>query len=345
MTAVNAPGLLLSLEAKIKDLERSSIPRLQQSVVGLRESVNTAEEMAKVAAGAVEAAHKVVIRADEKAAAAELAWQNAEDRVDALLQKHNSLMVQIATMAEFFQKHGSEATTAAEPTPSQVQADLESLAQALQDTRAQVMSIQSTKQDTAATLAEVKLLAEQQVAAAAAAESKFRAAAAQLAASKAVAARLQQQLEHARKQLQLAGDDLTNKQEAAAAAMLDVQGKQAKLVQAVAAAKAARARQEEETTALAAAVSASLASQAKLSAAMAELQNLKAEEKNIILDLTASEEQQRRLDSLLASANASATTAQVNRQALMQTCYICRHPLIAAQILLHTMPCNGAYTM
>lgn len=321
MTAVVAPGLLFKLEAQIMALERSSIPILKGSLLDLRMDSAAAEVTAKVAANAVEAAQKIVIRADEKAAAAELAWQNAEDRVDALLQKHNSLKSQISTMAEFFQVYGgsgkpaigsSNGTAAGSSTPEQVQADLESLGRALQESRAQVMSIQSSKQDAAAALAEAKLAADKKAAAAAAAEDKFRAAAAQLAASQAVAARLQQQLDHANKQLQSTSSDLRTKQEAATAAMLDLQGKQAKLVQSAAAAKTAHAKQEEATAAVAAAVAASLTAQSKLSAAMAEMQNLKAEEKNVVLDLKATDEQQRRLQSLLASANTSSLATKVS---------------------------------
>ena len=319
MTAVVAPGLLFKLEAQIMALERSSIPILKGSLLGLRMDSAAAEVTAKVAANAVEAAQKIVIRADEKAAAAELAWQNAEDRVDALLQKHNSLKSQISTMAEFFQVDGgkpaigsSNGTAAGSSTPEQVQADLESLGRAVQESRAQVMSIQSSKQDAAAALAEAKLAADKKAAAAAAAEDKFRAAAAQLAASQAVAARLQQQLDHANKQLQSTSSDLRTKQEAATAAMLDLQGKQAKLVQSAAAAKTAHAKQEEATAAVAAAVAASLTAQSKLSAAMAEMQNLKAEEKNVVLDLKATDEQQRRLQSLLASANTSSLATKVS---------------------------------
>lgn len=318
MTAVVAPGLLFKLEAQIMALERSSIPILKGSLLGLRMDSAAAEVTAKVAANAVEAAQKIVIRADEKAAAAELAWQNAEDRVDALLQKHNSLKSQISTMAEFFQVYGkpaigsSNGTAAGSSTPEQVQADLESLGRALQASRAQVMSIQSSKQDAAAALAEAKLAADKKAAAAAAAEDKFRAAAAQLAASQAVAVRLQQQLDHANKQLQSTSSDLRTKQEAATAAMLDLQGKQAKLVQSAAAAKTAHAKQEEATAAVAAAVATSLTAQSKLSAAMAEMQNLKAEEKNVVLDLKATDEQQRRLQSLLASANTSSLATKVS---------------------------------
>jgi hypothetical protein len=312
-TAMHVPGMLLKLEAQILGLERSSIPLLKGSLLGLRMNATASEVAAKVAGGAVEAAQKLVMRADEQAAAAELAWQNAEDRVDALLQKHNSLMSQIQTMAEFFQAQGKKPAAAAGSNSSTgpAQVDLLALGKALLETQSQVMSIQSTKQDTAAALAEARLAAEKQAAAAAAAEDKFRAAAAQLAASEAVVARLQQQLAYARKQLQATSADLHQKQEAATAAMLDLQGKQSKLVQSAAAAKAARRKQEQATAAVAAAVAASLSVQGKLSAAMAELQNLKAEEKNVVLDLRSTEEQQCRLQSLLVSANASALAAQV----------------------------------
>lgn len=318
-TAVHVPGVLLKLEAQILALEHSSIPLLKGSLLGLRMNATASEVAAKVAGGAVKAAQELVMRADEKAAAAELAWQNAEDRVDALLQKHNSLVSQISTMAEFFQLHGGKSGVAGNSTNaagrsssgSDTQVDLEALGKALLETRSQVMSIQSTKQDTAAALAEAKLLAGKQAAAAAAAEQKFRTAAAQLAASEALAVRLQEQLDHAHKQLQATSADLRKKQEAATAAMLDLQGKQSKLVQSAAAAKSARKKQEQATAVVAAAVAASLQAQSKLSAAMAELQNLKAEEKNIVLDLGATEEQQRRLQSLLASANASALATKV----------------------------------
>lgn len=321
-TAMHVPGMLLKLEAQILGLERSSIPLLKGSLLGLRMNATASEVAAKVAGGAVEAAQKLVMRADEQAAAAELAWQTAEDRVDALLQKHNSLMSQISTMAEFFQAQGPKPAAAAGSNSSSTasgtgvvaghtQVDLMALGKALLETQSQVMSIQSTKQDTAAALAEARLAAEKQAAAAAAAEEKFRAAAAQLAASEVVVARLQQQLVYARKQLQVTSADLHRKQEAATSAMLDLQGKQSKLVQSAAAAKAARRRQEQATATLATAVAASLQVQSKLSAAMAELQNLKAEEKNVVLDLRATEEQQRRLQSLLVSANASALATQV----------------------------------
>lgn len=318
---MHVPRMLLKLEAQILGLERSSIPLLKGSLLGLRMNATASEVAAKVAGGAVEAAQKLVMRADEQAAAAELAWQTAEDRVDALLQKHNSLMSQISTMAEFFQAQGRKPAAAAGSNSSSTasgagvaghtQVDLIALGKALLETQSQVMSIQSTKQDTAAALAEARLAAEKQAAAAAAAEEKFRAAAAQLAASEVVVARLQQQLAYARKQLQVTSADLHRKQEAATSAMLDLQGKQSKLVQSAAAAKAARRKQEQATATVATAVAASLQVQSKLSAAMAELQNLKAEEKNVVLDLRATEEQQRRLQSLLVSANASALATQV----------------------------------
>lgn len=309
ITAVNAPAVLLKLNAQILALEKSSVPMLQATLASLHANASAAEAAAATAAEAVAAAQKVVMRADEKAAAAEAAWQQAEDEVDALLQKHNSLNAQLSTMAEFFQSKAAAAAadgSGEDRTPEQMQADLAALETALESAQGQVMSIQGTHQDTAAALAEARLVSEKKAAAAATAEEKFRAAAAQLAASEAVAGQLQQQLEHARQQLQSTGRELRQKQDAATAAALDIQGKQQKLVESAAAAKAARAKQEQATAAVATAVSASLTTQAKLSAAMAELQNLKAEQKNVMLDAAATEEQQRRLESLLASADDSA---------------------------------------
>jgi chromosome segregation ATPase len=320
-TALSMPLLLLELDAQITDLTKSSIPQLQESLVGLKRNVSATELTAKLAMAGVHAAERMVVLADEKAAQAEKAWQAAEDKVDELLDQHNNLLTQIAAMAEYFRSHSQLSTVnAANPTKAaadeqaRIKSSLEALGKALVEADAKVFNIQGQKQDVAAVLAEQKVLAAQEAAKAAAAESEFRLEAANLAAAKASVTSLQQQLQKANASYADASANLAKQQGALEAAVTELRGEQVALQDATAAVNATRAAHQQATAELSAAVAASLHAQNVLTAAMASLQNAKANETNAMTDYFAAKELKAKLEGQLASATAAVSSSKVTFQ-------------------------------
>lgn len=318
-TALKAPLMLLDLESQIQDLSRNAIPQLQQSLAVLKTSVSATELTAKLALAGVQAAERLVAIADQKAAAAEQAWQDAEDKVDALLDEHNNILSQISAMAEYFESH-SELSTVTAPDPSaaaaveqaKVRSNLELMAQALQQSQSDVYSIQSQKQDTAAALAAQKVHAAKEASNAAAAESTFQSEASKLAAAKASVTALQQQLDKANTRYAEASANLAQQQGVLEAAATELKGEQAALLEATAAVNATRAAHQQATAELSAAVAASLETQKSLTTAMASMQNAKANDTNAMTDYFAAKELKAKLEGQLASAAASLSSSRVS---------------------------------
>jgi chromosome segregation ATPase len=317
--ALSMPLLLLQLDSQIADLTKSSIPQLQQTLVGLKRNVSAAELAAKLALAGVHAAERMVVLADEKAAQAEKAWQSAEDKVDALLDQHNNLLTQISAMAEFFKSH-SQLSTAKAADPAKAAADeqarikssLEALGKALVEADVKVFHIQGQRQDVAAIMAEQKVLAAQEAAKAAAAELEFRLQAANLAAAKASVTSLQQQLQKADTSLAKAFANLAQQQGVLEAALMELKGEQAALIEATAAVNATRAAHQQATGELSTAVAASLNAQNTLTAAMASMQNAKANETNAMTDYFAAKELKAKLEDQMASATAAVSSSKVS---------------------------------
>lgn len=321
--ALSVPAFLLDLESQIQELNNTNIPQLQQTVLTLKKNASDSDLTAKLAVAAAQAAQRMVMIADQKAAEAEKAWQDAEDRVDDLLGEHNTLLSQISAMAEFFTSHAegsaSNATDPAAATAAEqqrIKQNLEYLGSELMQSQSEVFSIQGAQQDSAAALAEQRLAAAQQAANAAAAAAHFQTTAADLGAAKSSVDRMQEQLQAAKQKHDSAAAQLAQQQAELQAAAQQLQGKQELLVNATAAANATQAEHQLALAALSTAVNYNLEAQKSLSAAMAELQNTKATEGSIMTDVTGSKEQSMKLEGQLASAATTLASAQV--------CYIGR---------------------
>lgn len=252
----------------------------------------------------------MVVIADQRAAEAEKAWQSAEDRVDDLLGEHNTLLSQIAAMAEYFKSH-ADGWSANATEQQQIQGNLEQLGKALVDSQSEMYTIQGAKQDTAAALAEKKLAAAKQATTAATAASEFQKAAANLAAAKASVGRMQQQLSTAKAKHDEAANNLAQQQQKLAAAAMQLQGQKDLLHNATAAANATQELHRSSVAELSAAVSKSLDAQKALSGAMSRLQNLKATESSLMTDVDGAKQQVVNLEGQLASAAAALAAAKV----------------------------------